>query len=367
MALTLGDSRDRAPGRLRRVLKKLGPPLVGLAVLFLPLEIGLRLIYRTNDSRVLVYPRKANEYNGFGGPDFGRHIPEGEYRILALGASAFVTRSFPPEFQRLLNESLFFAERGLRARVVSTGVPAHMSHDSLWKYRYWYRGYDFDLVIYYHGINDARANAYPRQEFREDYTQLPYYRQFVPAFEWIERHPLLSRSFVATLIARSGYRLAVIFAPDFQREAPYNHPDNDGWLGEALEVKTAPVFERNLEELLALARERGQRVLLLTYAHYLPEDYSNERFLAQETDYTFMPESVATEVWGWKDAVVAAIEEHNEAVRRVAARHPEALFFDMARHIPKGKAWFIDICHWTDEGRASFTEGVLQALQAAGK
>jgi hypothetical protein len=157
-----------------------------------------------------------------------------------------------------------------------------------------------------------------------------------------------------------------MLAPDFQREAPYNHPDNDGWLGEALEVKTAPVFERNLEELLALARARGQRVLLLTYAHYLPEDYSNERFHARQTDYTFMEESVATEVWGWKNAVVAAIEEHNQVVRRVAARHPEVLFFDMARHIPQGGDWFIDICHWTDAGRASFAEGVLEALRAAG-
>ena len=314
---------------------------------------------------MLVYPRVASEHNGFRSSDFERTVSDGEYRLLALGASAFITRSFPQEFERLLNESPFFARRGLRARVISTGVPAHMSYDSLWKYRYWYEGFDFDLVVYYHGINDARANAYPRTVFREDYTQLPYYRQFVPVFEWIDRHPVLSRSFVMTLLARSGYRLSVLFAPDFQQEAPYNHPDNDGWLGEGLDVKTAVVFERNLEELLSLASERGQRVLLLTYAYYLPGDYSNERFHARETDYTFMPESVATEVWGWKEAVVAAIEEHNEVVRRVAARHPEALFFDMERHIPKGKDWFIDICHWTDAGRAAFADGVLEALEKA--
>ena len=48
-----------------------------------------------------------------------------------------------------------------------------MSYDSLWKYQYWYRGYDFDLVLYYNGINDARANNYPRGVFRDDYTQFP--------------------------------------------------------------------------------------------------------------------------------------------------------------------------------------------------
>ncbi len=357
----LGEDRPRGfLGRLASLARNLGASLIGLLVLAVLLDVGLRLIHLSNDPRVLVYPRVANDINGFKDAAFGRTIHEGEFRILALGASAFVTREFQPEFERLMNEFPAFRER--EVRVVSAGVPAHMTYDSLWKYRYWYEGYDFDLVMTYHGINDARSNNYPESVFREDYAQFPYYRRYAPVFDWIGSHPWLSRSFAATFGAAVTKRAWVQLAPSFQRKAPYNHPDDDPWLAEGAQVKTAPVFERNLEGIIGLARERGHRVLLNTYAYYLPEGYTNQRFLDQETDYTFMPESIATEVWGWKENVVRAIEAHNQATRGLAARHPDALFFDMERHIPKDGAHFIDICHWTDRGRQAFADGILAAL-----
>ncbi len=30
--------------------------------------------------------------------------------------------------------------------------------------------------------------------------------------------------------------------------------------------------------------------------------------------------------------------------------------------MPKDREHFIDICHWTDEGRATFARGVLEAI-----
>jgi hypothetical protein len=354
---------------MRELLRRLPEPLrnattsvASVAFALLWVGLGLRLVHLSNDPRVLVYPRVANEINGFKDGDFERRIPDGQFRMLALGASAFVTREFQPRFERLMNDAAFFRDRGLAVRVASAGVPAHTSFDALWKYRHWYEGYDFDLVLVYEAINDARANNYPRDVFRADYTQFPYYQRFAPVFAWVERHPILSRSFAATLGVSLYHRARVQLAPAFQREAPYNDPLDDPWLAEGADVKTEPVFSRNVEEILGIARERGQRVLLLTYAYYLPDDYTNERFLAHETDYTFMPESVATEVWGRKENVVAAIEAHNAATRRLAELHPEALFFDMERYMPKDREHFIDICHWTDLGRETFARGVLEAL-----
>jgi hypothetical protein len=354
---------------MRGILRRLPEPvrngatLVGSVVFaLLWIGTGLRVVHLSNDPRVLVYPRVASDINGFKDDDFEREIPEGQFRMLALGASAFVTRDFQPRFQERMNGAGFFRDRGLSARVVSAGVPAHTSFDALWKYRWWYGGYDFDLVIVYEAINDARANNYPRDVFRADYAQFPYYRRFAPVFDWIEGHPLLSRSFAATFGVSLFQRARVQLAPAFQREAPYNSPLDDPWLAEGADLKTPPVFERNIEEILRIARERGQRVLLLTYAYYLPDDYTNERFLSHETDYSFAPESVATEVWGRKENVVAAIEAHNAAIRRIAERHPEAIFFDMERAMPKDGRHFIDICHWTDLGREVFARGVLEAL-----
>ncbi|MDP3937691.1 MAG: hypothetical protein Q8R92_06095 [Deltaproteobacteria bacterium] len=350
---------------LARLGKNLAASLIGIAVTLLLLEGGLRLVNFSNDARVLVYPRIGNEINGFRNPDFSRDIPRGQFRILALGASAFVTREFQPRFQDLLDEAPIFTSSGFHARVISSGVPAHMTFDSLWKYEYWYRGYDLDLVIFYHGINDARANSYPDDLFQEDYTQLLYYRQYAPLFAWAAAHPRVSESFVVMLVRKLITWWRLRSDPLFAK-GPYNDPRNDPWLVEGANVKTAMVFRRNLEAVLDIAKERGQRVLLLTYAYYLPDDYTNERFLEKKTDYSFMPESVATEVWGIKENVVAAIVAHNEVVREVASRHPEALFFDMERFMPKDRRHFIDICHWTDLGRKVFARGVLKALDEQG-
>ena len=348
--------------RLPEPLRSLVTAVASVAFALLWVGFGLRLVHLTSDPRVLVYPRVANDINGFKDSSFEREIRAGEFRVLGLGASAFVTREFQPRFQELLNGAPVFRQRDLSVRVASTGVPAHTSFDSLWKYQYWYRDYDFDLVLFYHGINDARANNYPRDVFRSDYTQFPYYQRYAPAFGWIERHPLLSRSFAATLGASLIQRAKVQVAPAFEREAPYNDPLDDPWLAEGSDLKTPPVFSRNVEEVLRIARDRGQKVLLLTYAYYLPPDYTNERFLAQQTDYSFAPESVATEVWGRQQNVVAAIEAHHAATRRLAELHPNALFFDMERYMPKDREHFIDICHWTDRGRETFARGVLEAI-----
>lgn len=336
--------------------------LMALVVLFALLEAGLRLTFRSNDAQTLVYVRRADAINGFAGNGLSRRKPAQEIRLLMLGASAFVTRDFQPQFERLLNESPRLRALGKNVRVVSTGVPAHMTFDSLWKYRYWYDGYDFDLVVVYHGINDARANCYPDSMFRDDYTMMPYFRQYAGVFDWMGRHPVLSRSFVATWIYKLVTQAAVRAAPHFQREHPYNDPRNDAWLPEGEHVKTGPTFERNLEAIVSLARQRKQPVLLLTYAWYLPDDYTNERFMNRELDYSFTDESVAVEVWGYSYNVVRALNVHNDAVRRVASRHPEARFLDMRVAIPADGQHFIDVCHWTDRGRAAFARGVEDVL-----
>ncbi len=349
--------------RVRVIASDLLSVAIGLLLLAALLELGLRAVYFSADPRVLVYPRVANDINGLRDSNFDPEIPPGEFRILALGASAFITRNFQPQIQALLNENPLFVEQGLKVRVASAGIPAHMTYDSLWKYRYWFDGYDFDLVIFYHGINDARANNYPREAFRDDYTQFSYYQRFWPAFDWIEQHPRLSRSFLVSWVMKLVLGAKSILAPEFQREAPYNNPQDDPWLAEARDLKTPPVFARNVEAVMALADSRDQPFLLLTYSYYMPEDYSNERFLAQDLDYSFAEESVATEVWGWSHHVQAAIEAHDAVIREIAAEHPEVLFFDMERFMPKDGKHFIDICHWTDLGQARFAQGVVEALQ----
>ena len=94
----------------------------------------------------------------------------------------------------------------------------------------------------------------------------------------------------------------------------------------------------------------------------MPSNYSNARFKSRQLDYAFAEESVAVEVWGWSQNVARALAAHNEVVRRVASRHEDVVFIDMERVIPKDGNHFIDVCHWTDLGRATFAREVEAVL-----
>jgi hypothetical protein len=59
-------------------------------------------------------------------------------------------------------------------RVFNLAKPAHTSRDSLLKYAALGEA-RFDLVIFYHGINEARTNNAPPEIFREDYAHYSWY------------------------------------------------------------------------------------------------------------------------------------------------------------------------------------------------
>src|SRR5262249_36495476 len=85
------------------------------------------------------------------------------------------------------------------------------------------------------------------------------------------------------------------------------------------DIRTPPCFEDNIEAIVRTAKERGDPVLLMTFAYYLPSDYSEAAFDAKALDYTDHVTPVSA--WGEPANVVRTLDLHNEAVRRVAARH----------------------------------------------
>ena len=81
--------------RVRGIASNLLSLVIGLLLLAIILELDLRAVNFSADPRVLVYPPVANAINGLRDSDFDPEIPPGEFRILALGASAFVTNCRP--------------------------------------------------------------------------------------------------------------------------------------------------------------------------------------------------------------------------------------------------------------------------------
>jgi hypothetical protein len=212
----------------------------------------------------------------------------------------------------------------------------------------------FDLVVFYHGINDTRLNNCPREMFRADYTHCSWYDRI----ERLNRHPELN--FCVLPYTLEYCLVGLLDSRRFNRYLPRNAPDDGLWFADGEDIKTADSFRENLQSFLDLARERGAEVMLPTYAYYIPENYSAEGVRARSLDWA--THSAFVEMWGTPRGVSRGIDAHNEVIRSLAARNPHVLFTDLAKSMPHGKAWFNDICHLTTLGSQFWVDSFNKPL-----
>ncbi len=217
-----------------------------------------------------------------------------------------------------------------------------MTYDSLWKYRYWYDGYDFDLVMFYHGINDIQARlVWPPQAYRGDNSGSKIPAGAARPMPGLLEHSTVMRS----LLVRSG---KVLPHSAFQRTISVTAPTYYGdlfqeqWLdgtyphgifqevsaAEMLETNKPVYFQRNLEDMVAIAREHGVLSVLATFA-YSPLFKGYPRVASKE--------------------YIAAYSEMNGVVRAVA-KGSGANLFDFAEYAPQDKRYYSDGRHVTEEG-----------------
>ena len=146
------------------------------------------------------------------------------------------------------------------------------------------------------------------------------------------------------------------------RHVPTQWPRPD-WLDYGAEIRTERAFAANLDRILALARVRGEPVLLATFAVHVPKGYSREAFDAGKLGYA--KHSFPIEIWGRPANVRAAVFRHNAAVRD-AAKREGTVWVDVARQMPRGRRFFDDICHFTELGSQEFVRllvpGAAKAL-----
>ena len=244
-------------------------------------------------------------------------------------------------------------ETGRPVRVYNAANIAHTTRDSLVKYRR-LEGKAFDLVIVYHGINEARANNCPPELFRDDYSHYAWYAM-VNRFAVEGPH----RYSAAWATARLAWARAMLkWRAD--RFVPLHAP-HERWLDFGGDIKTAATFDRNLRDIAVLAEQRGDPLMLMTFATHVPADYSHEAFKARRLDYVLHLSAI--ELWGRPDQVAAAIAAHNDAVRTVAAEHGLPLV-DQQSLMPADGRLFNDICHFTHKGSQTFVDNLLPQAQA---
>lgn len=248
------------------------------------------------------------------------------------------------------------AALGPSARVINLAQNGHASRDSLTKLRHCLeRGERFDYVVFYHGINETRANNVPPDLFDPDYNHYVWYRLVNTVFNG--RKPILSTCLRSTLVYR-GYTLTGdLLATNLfgQRLLHHAYPRAD-WLQHGAHINSAESFARNLAEIAALCDARGMRLIIPEFV-YAPEldDWAAgipQRFSQQDIIHL-------TEQWGLPENVLAGMRAHNTAIRDL---HNRARIVDTAAL--RRSDYFLDVCHFTEAGQQAFVQLLANALHA---
>jgi len=268
------------------------------------------------------------------------------YDVLLLGGSV-VTDEYGTIAPLLRERLATLTER--KVRLFNVGACSHTSRDSLLKYRM-LEGKEFDLVVFYHAINETRMNNCPREMFRADYSHASWYDRL----SRLERHRELNYFILPYTLE---YLITgVLDSPKFGYYLPRHNAQDGQWLDHGSEIKTTECFRANLSEIVELARKRGAEVLLPTYAYSLPADYSLAKMKAHELD--FAAHKTPVEVWGKPEAVIKGIEAHNTVTREIGRANRHVILVDLAAEMAGGAKNFDDVCHLTGDGCRSWVEAI---------
>ncbi|MHC4849593.1 MAG: hypothetical protein ACYTEG_14215 [Planctomycetota bacterium] len=272
---------------------------------------------------------------------------DGVFDVLLLGGSTMANLGKP------IREALEQAVDG-PVRVHNVADSAHTSLDSRSKYAH-LAGERFELVVYYHAINEARANSCPPEMFRDDYTHYAWYRP-IQSYD-ADSNRIFALPFTLRFVAEK-------LAPQMGLVdvVPKNRPREE-WLDYGADIKTGPAFRRNLEWIADTAAERGDPFLGIVFATYVPPGYTDEKFRAGELG--LVDGGLPNALWGRTENLVKAVRVHNQAVLDLRTRK-DANVVDMRPEIPAEGRYWRDICHMSKEGQALWVAAFVRELTALG-
>lgn len=265
------------------------------------------------------------------------------FDVLLLGGSV-LTDYYGDVAERLQHR--LHVRLGRAVRIFNLANVGMTSLDSRWKYGR-LTAQRFDLVMAYEGINDVYMNNCPAEYFRDDYGHVPRCWQIM----LLGRHPELA-------YLSFPYTLRYLASAGLDRNRLSTRPRR-AWHHHGSVLKTPPAFAANLEAIIATAEERGDPLVLMTFAYHVAADYNETAFAAARLDYGRHVSPI--EFWGTPENVSRCLDAHNAMTRRLAAEHGITLI-DQQALLPKGATYFDDICHLAPAGCERFVDNILSRL-----
>jgi GDSL-like Lipase/Acylhydrolase family len=285
------------------------------------------------------YKDGVNRHNalGYRGDEIIQPKPPGEFRILCIGGSTtYTTRvddyqhSYPDRMEQEL------IKRGYtNVNVINTGVPGWDTWNMTIDFEL--RGLDLnpDLIIYYEAVNDIKPRlVWPPEVYRGDNSG--------------RNAPMVSRVHMPSILEYStAIRMVLILLNAIEPHTSYSTIDRtqDTYVGDEfhrqLKTKSYPsdfftkvsimdilkanppiYYQRNIENIAAIAKARNIKVMLATFAFVkLPTD-----------DRVSSPE------------YIFALNEHNAVIKNIAQKM-QVNVFDFASVFPKEAQYFDDGVH----------------------
>ena len=272
----------------------------------------------------------------FRGPEILVRKSPGVFRIIALGGSTtygdHIDRwedAYPAQLEHTLRE------RGHVVEVINAGVPGYSSWEMLIAFELRLVDLEPDLLLVYEGINDlfprlVRPSQYDgmatsKGQWRTDAASLPrsaLYRLLALRYGWMTDPTTAESQFDRSVSA------------DYCRfDAEFTRCDNLGLTpDEVLDANPPKYFERNLRNLVAVARANRVQVMFSTWAYFT-------KAIPDVPGGTFMA----------LPFVQRTIAEHNRIVRDVAASTQSA-FYDFASALPVNREFWYEGMHLTSVG-----------------
>ena len=271
------------------------------------------------------------------------------FDILLLGGS--VLHNDWTTIEKTFHESLFLKTRA-NLRIHNAAQVAHTTLDSATKYDL-LKDKNFDLVIIYHGINDIRTDNCPPNMFQKDYSHYSYYKTIS---QIRSLNPITQISFLPITVV-------FLFSQCMEKtgitQYVPKHVPRQSWLEFGALHKSSQTFASNLQTILSTAEKRNEPVIMMTFASYIPDNYSLENFYKLQLDYNLHDSAI--ELWGLPGNVRTSIEKNNSSIRRLAKQNTDITFVDMAKIIPNGRVFYNDVCHLTHTGSELFVKNLVDA------
>lgn len=256
-----------------------------------------------------------------------------ETRVLVLGGSAA---------EQLLGriKDPLVAATDTDVRVDNVGFSAHTSRDSLNKLRVLKeRKVEHDVLLIYHGINDARMNCVAPGLFRDDYQHC----------SWYQSYARMKKTGRVDGIRKIGEVV--------DQAIGLGEPESEQ-LKYGSDIKTETSLRIHIEEAIDLAESMKAKVVLMTFATHFVDNYSREDFEARRLGYVDGAYQLPIEVWGLPRNVEKAVNIHNQVIRNLAEERSLPLI-DMNTELNRIE-YFSDVCHLSPLGIERFAQVVCE-------